>query len=146
LRSAGISGRNSGVRDFAPGLEGLVANRPVLGAGEPVAAAAKQVVDRPVGGQEPLCLAGRLEAAPLSLLLPSGLVGDFSPIVQPLVLAVLDAGQDLPLGRVAAAWLLSLSVINTRSAYFNLKTSVTRYRLHELRANEGLAAIRWRRG
>ena len=61
-----------------------------------------------LGGENALGMAGGFEPAPLSLSLSGGLMGEFGAVVQPFVLAMLDAGDR------AASWLLSGSVMMTR--------------------------------
>ena len=65
-------------------------------------ARAEEIVDRAMGGEKPLRLAGRFEPAHLALPLASRLMGKLRAIVQPLVLAMFDAGQDLFAGRAVA--------------------------------------------
>ena len=60
-----------------------------------VALTSEDIVDRAVCRQKALCMAGRLEAAHLFFSLPRRLVRKFSPVVQALVLAMLDTGHDL---------------------------------------------------
>ncbi len=58
---------------------------------------AKQVLDDCVSGQEALCLAGRLEAAHLSLSLPGRLVGDLGAVVGVLPRIVPHGGHGGPM-------------------------------------------------
>src|SRR5690349_17959303 len=85
--------------DVVPRLEGASPLGAVVGCGHAVAGPEEEVVDRVVGGQETLSLSGRLE--PLHLAFPSScwLVRVLCPVVEPLVLAVLDARHDLLLRR-----------------------------------------------
>ena len=58
-----------------------------------------------LGGENALGMAGRFEPAPLSLSLSGGLMGEFGAVVQPLVLAMLDAGDQCLASRfVALEW------------------------------------------
>src|SRR3954452_24687168 len=63
----------------------------------------KEVVDLVVGGEETLCLPRRLEPLHLSFASARRLVRVLRPIVEPLVPAVLNAGDQLPLRRAVAA-------------------------------------------
>ena len=63
-----------------------------------VSEAGEKIGDLVVRGKEALDLARRLEALHDPLSSPGWLMGVFSPIVEPFVLSVLDAGHDLPLG------------------------------------------------
>ena len=65
----------------------------------------EQMVDPAVGGENTLGMAGGFEPAPLSLWLSGGLMGEFGAVVQPLVLAMLDAGDQCLASRfVALEW------------------------------------------
>ena len=61
-------------------------------------AAGEEVGDLIMDGKEPLHLPRRLEAFHDPLSSSGRLVGIFRPVVEAFVLAVLDAGHDLPLG------------------------------------------------
>ena len=56
-----------------------------------------QFLDGSGRGKESLCLAGRLEAAHLSLSLAGRLVGDFGSVVRVLPRIVPDGGHDGPM-------------------------------------------------
>src|SRR3712207_2313992 len=60
------------------------------------------LTNRPERSQEVLRLAGRLEAAHRPLPLPSRLMRILCPIVQTLMAAVRDTGQDLRVGCLGA--------------------------------------------
>src|SRR3954453_15192903 len=88
--------------DVGPHLKGTPPCRSILACRDMVAAEMKEVVDLVVGGEETLCLPGRLEPLHLSLS-PSGrLVRILCPVVQPFMLPMLDARHDLPLCRTVA--------------------------------------------
>jgi len=88
--------------DLDPGLERFGPDGSILTGGQAVAAARKEVVDPVVGGEKALSVPRRLETLHLPLSPSGGLVRVLCSIVQPLVLPVLDAGHDLPLGSLAA--------------------------------------------
>jgi len=67
----------------------------VLDGSAMIAAEMEEVVDLIVGGEEPLRLAGRFELLHLALSSARRLMRVFRSVVQPLVLAMLDAGHDL---------------------------------------------------
>lgn len=71
----------------------LGASGAIIGSGQPVTVRAERGVEGTVSGEKPLGVAGGLGAAPLSFALASRLRGAFSPLVQPLVRAVLDPGE-----------------------------------------------------
>src|SRR5215468_9827334 len=71
-----------------------------------VAAEMEEVVDLIVGGEEPLCLAGRFELLHLPLSTARRLMRVFRSVVHALVLAMLDAGHDLSFGRAVAGKLV----------------------------------------
>src|SRR6516165_150 len=66
----------------------------------------EEVVDLIVGGEEPLRLAGRFELLHLPLSSARRLVRVFRSVVQPLMLAMLNAGHDLSFGRAVAGKLV----------------------------------------
>ena len=70
-----------------------------------IAAEMEEVVDLIVGGEEPLRLAGRFELLHLPLSSARRLMRVFRSVVQPLVLAMLDAGHDLSFGCAVAGQL-----------------------------------------
>ena len=76
----------------------MVAGDTKLGGGVLVGAAGENVGNLIMGGKKPLHLPRRLEALHDPLSSSGRLVGILRPVVQALVLAVLDAGHDLPLG------------------------------------------------
>jgi len=71
-----------------------------------MAAEGKKVVDPVMGGEEALSVPGRLEALHLPLSPSRRLVRVLGPVVQSLVLPVLDAGHDLPLRNLVARQLV----------------------------------------
>ena len=75
----------------------------ILGAREVIATEVKEVVDLIVGREETLCLPGRLEPLHLPFSSSGRLVRVLRPVVQTLVLPVLNTGHDFPLcGPIAA--------------------------------------------
>ena len=64
-----------------------------------MAAEVEEVADPGVGGEEALCLARRLAPLYLPFSVPRGLVRVLRPVIQTLVLPVLDGGHHLALGR-----------------------------------------------
>src|ERR1700741_1415649 len=85
--------------DFGPDLEFFGPGCSVLDGSAMIAAEMEEVVDLIVGGEEPLRLAGRFELLHLALSSARRLMRVFRSVVQPLVLALLDAGHDLSFGR-----------------------------------------------
>jgi len=85
--------------DVVPRVEGAGPISAVVGCGHAVAGQEEKVVDLVVGGEEALSVSSRLEPLHLPFSSPCWLVGVFRSIVEPLVLAVLDAGHDFLLGR-----------------------------------------------
>ena len=81
--------------DLGPSLKGLGSGGSILAGGDVVAAEMEEVVDRVVGGEETLCLPRRLEAFHLSFSPSRRLMRVLRPIIETLVLPVLDAGRDL---------------------------------------------------
>ena len=77
-------------------------------------AGAKQIINGTMDGEKALGMAGGFEPAHRSLSLSGRLMGQFGAVVQPLVLAVLDAQQQLLASGFAASQLLSWSVMITR--------------------------------
>jgi hypothetical protein len=67
-----------------------------------IAAEMEEVGDLVVGGKETLCLPRRLETLHLPFSSSHWLVRILGPVVEALVLAVLDPGYHLPLGRPIA--------------------------------------------
>jgi hypothetical protein len=77
----------------------------MFGSSDMIAAEMEEVVDLIVGGEEPLRLAGRFELLHLPLSAAGRLVLVFRSVVEPIVLAMLDAGHDLSFGRAVATQL-----------------------------------------
>ena len=71
----------------------------MLGSTDVIAAEVEKVVDLIVGRKEPLSVAGRFELLHLPFSAARRLVRIFCSVVQPLVLAMLNPGHDLPLCR-----------------------------------------------
>src|SRR5215208_7856240 len=92
--------------DISPHLECTRPRGAVLAGGDVVAAEVEEIADVVVGGEETLCLAGRLEALHLPLSSPCRLVRVFRPVVEALVPAVLDARHQLLLRRPVAGELV----------------------------------------
>jgi hypothetical protein len=91
---------------LGPNLKGLGAGGSILRGGHPVTAEVKEVADPIMGGEEALRLAGRLEPLHLTLSPSRRLVRVLRPVVQPLVLSVLDRGHHLAPGRPVARQLV----------------------------------------
>jgi len=98
--------RSSDAADLGPNLKGLGLGGSILDGWNLVAAEKEEVADRVVGRRETLCLAWRLEPLHLPLSPSRRLVRVLRPVVQPLVLSVLDRGHHLALGRSAARQLV----------------------------------------
>src|SRR5215217_4993063 len=92
--------------DISPHLECTRPRGAVLAGGDVVAAEVEEIVDLVVGGEETLCLAGRLEALHLPLSSSRRLVRVFRPVVEALVPAMLDARHQLLLCRAITAELV----------------------------------------
>src|SRR6516162_6966472 len=109
IGSAGVTSRGNSnslpthTADFSPDLESVGPDSFVLGSSDMIAAEMEEVVDLVVSGEEPLRLAGRFELLHLPLSSPCRLVRVFRSVVQPLVLAMLDAGHHLSFGRAELA-------------------------------------------
>src|SRR5215217_6679773 len=88
--------------DISPHLECTRPRGAVLAGGDVVAAEVEEVVDLIVGGEETLCLAGRLEALHLAFSSSRRLVRVFRPVVEAPVPTVLDGGHQLLLRRAVA--------------------------------------------
>ena len=71
-----------------------------------IPAEVEEVGDGGLDRDEALNVAGRLEPLHLAFSSAGWLVGVFRPVVKPLVLAMLDAGHDLLLGRAVGAQLV----------------------------------------
>jgi hypothetical protein len=78
----------------------------VLGSSEVIAAEMEEVIDLIVGREEARRRAGRFELLHLPLSSASRLVRILGSVVQSLVLAMLNAGDDLPLRRAVAGKLV----------------------------------------
>jgi hypothetical protein len=89
-----------------PDLECLGPGSSVLGSSDVIAAEVEEVIDLIVGREEPLRLAGRFELRHLPLSSACRLVRILGSVVQSLVLAMLNAGHDLPLRRAVAGKLV----------------------------------------
>jgi hypothetical protein len=98
-----------------------------------VAAEMEEVVDRVVGGEEPLRLSGRLEPLHLPLSSSRRLMGVLRPVVETLVPAVLDPGYQLPLRRAVAAELVPAMVATQSRFSFEVKLPI-QWRRGRLRA------------
>jgi len=96
------SGHGGGTADGPPGGEAFVAGLAVAGGAEAVAARAAVAGDGAVGGEEALGVARMLEAAHPPLPLARGLVRMLRPVVEPLVLPMLDAREHLTQRRAVA--------------------------------------------
>src|SRR3712207_3381428 len=81
--------------DVCPHLERTRPRGAVLARGEVVAAEMEEIADLVVGGEEALCLPGRLEPLHLPFSSPCRLVRVFCPVVEALVPAMLDTGHQL---------------------------------------------------
>ena len=92
--------------DVVPRLEGACPLGAVVGCRHQMVGREEEVVDLIMGGQEALSLSGRLEPLHLAFSSPCWLVRVFRPIVEALVLAVLDARHDLLFGRAVGAQLI----------------------------------------
>src|SRR6476661_4701388 len=99
LLRTGHSGSTSDAGNIAPSLKGTVTSGSMVDSGQSVAAELEEVVDLAVAGEEPLGVPRRLESLHLPFSSPRRLVRDLGPVVEVTALAVLDPGQDLPLGR-----------------------------------------------
>jgi hypothetical protein len=100
------SSLQTGIADFGPDLEFLDPGSSVFGGSDIIAAKMEEVVDLVVGREEPLRLAGRFELLHLPLSAARRLVRVFRSVVQPLVLAMLNARHDLSSGRAVAGKLV----------------------------------------
>src|SRR5689334_2860084 len=85
--------------DIVPRLEGAGPLGTVLGCRHQVAGHEEEVVDLVVGGREALSVPGRLEPLHLPFSSSGRLVRVLCPVVEPLVLAVLNSRHDLLLRR-----------------------------------------------
>ena len=101
------SGRGGNLADVGPHLECTRPCGSIFTGGDVVAAEMEEVVDLVMGGEETLCLPSRLEALHLPLSSSRRLVRILGPVVQALVLAVLDTGHHLPLRGAVAGELVS---------------------------------------
>src|SRR5215203_5636690 len=92
--------------DISPHLECTRPRGAILAGGDVVAAEVEEIADLVVGGEETLCLAGRLEALHLPLPSSRRLVRVFRSVVEALVPAVLDARHQLLSRRAVAGELV----------------------------------------
>src|SRR5712675_1091603 len=92
--------------DVGPGGEGLGAAGPKVRGGVVVSTAGENVGDLVMGGKEALNLPRRLEPLHDPLTSSGRLMGVFGPVIEALVLPMLDPGHDLPLGRGVAPQLV----------------------------------------
>src|SRR5947207_8559629 len=83
---------------MGPGGEGLGAAGPEVCGGVVVSAAGEHIGDLIMGGKEALHLPRRLEPLHDPLSSSGRLMGVFGPIIEVLVLPMLDPTHDLPLG------------------------------------------------
>jgi hypothetical protein len=104
------SGRDRNDGDVGPGSEGLDAAGVRICGGVTVSTAKENVGDLVMGGKEALNLPQRLEPLHDPLSAPGWLIAVFGPVSEALVLRCSDPGM---ISRVAAAQLLSLSVMST---------------------------------
>lgn len=86
----------------APDLESLRSCSSVLDGSDVIAAKMEEVVDRVVSGEEPLCLAGRLEPLHLAFSASGWLMRIFGSIVGALVPTMLDTRHQLAFGSAVA--------------------------------------------
>src|SRR5437667_4008365 len=91
---------------MGPGGEGLGAAGPEVCGGVVVSAAGEHIGDLIMGGKEGLNLPRRLEPLHDPLSSSGRLMGVFGPVIEALVLPVLDPGHDLPLGNGVAPQLV----------------------------------------
>ena len=78
----------------------------MLGGSDVIAAEVEEVIDLIVGREQALRLTGRFELLHLALSSACWLVRILCSVVQSLVLAMLNAGHDLPLCRAVAGKLV----------------------------------------
>ncbi len=106
LANKGVLGEGGTARQASAGVPVTarqVAQRlAVGGGGQAVAARAAVAGDGAVDGEEALRVAGRREPPHASLALACGLMRVLGAVVEPLVSAVLDAGEGRPLGGTIA--------------------------------------------
>jgi len=91
VRGCGNSTCLPGARYLLPSVKRLDANGVIFSSGHPVTAGAKQMIHGAMGGENALGMAGGPEPRHRSLSLSSRRVGQRGVVVQPRVLAVLDA-------------------------------------------------------
>src|SRR5438105_7094665 len=91
---------------MGPGGEGLGAAGPEVCGGVVVSAAGEHIGDLIMGGKKALSLPRRLEPLHDPLSSSGRLMGVFGPVIEALVLPMLDPGHDLPLGRGVALQLV----------------------------------------
>src|ERR1700720_893548 len=90
--------RHGDAGDVGPGGEGLGAAGPEVGGGVVVSAAGENVGELVMSGKEALNVPRRLEPLNDPLSSSGRLMGVFGPVIEALVLTMLDPGHDLPLG------------------------------------------------
>lgn len=84
-----------------------------------MAAQIEWIVDRFVGGEKALRLAGRFEPPHQALLLAPALMGELRTVVRFLVLAMLDTGHDRSLGGDVALEFIGFCRSISRRAQFS---------------------------
>src|SRR6202030_438075 len=94
--------RHGDAGDVGPRGEGLGAAGPEVGGGVVVSAAGEKVGELVMGGKEALNVPRRLEPLHDPLSSSGRLMGVFSPVIEALVLSMLDPRHDLSLGRGVA--------------------------------------------
>jgi hypothetical protein len=99
-----LSGCSGHAGDLGPRQKGLVPVAAMIG-GVGVGGTAEKIGDLVMGGEEALSLSGRFEQLHDSLSSAGQLVTVFRPIVQALVLPMLDPRHDRPLRRAIACQL-----------------------------------------
>src|SRR6478736_7894328 len=92
--------------DVGPGGEGLGAAGQEVGGGVVVSAAGENVGELVMSGKEALNVPRRLEPFHDPLSSSGRLMGVFGPVIEALVLPMLDPGHDLPLGSGVAPQLV----------------------------------------
>src|SRR6266481_8188931 len=102
----------------------------------------KQVVDLIVGCEEALSLAGRFELLHLPLSSARRLVRILRSVVQSLVLAMLNAGHDVPLRRAVAGELIS---DHDAWRWHLLLQQLAQHPLGSIRWAAGVSRRRWTR-
>jgi hypothetical protein len=98
--------RHGDAGDLGPGGEGLGAAGPEVGGGVVVSVAEENVGELVMSGKEALNVPRRLEPLHDPLSSSGRLMGVFGPVIEALVLTMLDPGHDLPLGSGVALQLV----------------------------------------